>query len=92
LQTLLLVTHGLSTVAGADHAAPPTSSIYPLLPDERSELERFLSLLASAEEDPKARDVRRAASRIHERTRTVILSAQHTVRGYDAWKSVFDEN
>lgn len=44
---------------GAQEAAPPASSIYPLSPGERSELERFLSLLAAEEEDPKARAVRR---------------------------------
>jgi quinol monooxygenase YgiN len=30
--------------------------------------------------------------RIHERTRTMILIVQHTVRDYDAWKPVFDEH
>jgi hypothetical protein len=76
-------------VVGADHAAPPTSSIYPLTPAERSELERFLSLLASAEEDPKARDVRRilfdgrdGANQWIEQGRIVFSHGTLTERGH----------
>jgi len=34
----------------------------------------------------------RAAHRINERTKTMNLIVQHTVRDYDAWKPVFDEH